>query len=218
MTMDGNNKIEILTLYDNPDGDIYPEKDLPENARLLRGFVWRGDERIKTKDDIFPPDEVEIHNAIVLRSKGKYEKESAELKQNEELLITQINNAEKIKRISSLPKEDKTMGNIDEIINEKESFKIRGWAAIRDQNANDSKIRVVLIGSKDKFSISSEKQTRNDVTIYNKFKYNYDDSGFIVDIKKTDIPAGNYNIAIIIKNSHNREFVFKTTKVINNKN
>jgi len=75
MIMDDNNNIETITLYNNPDGDIFPEKDLPENARLLRGFEWRGDERIKSKDDIYPPDEVELHNAIVLRSKEKYEEE-----------------------------------------------------------------------------------------------------------------------------------------------
>ncbi|WP_366522001.1 OstA-like protein [Flavobacterium sp.] len=75
MIMDDNNKIETITLFNNPDGDIFPEKDLPENARLLRGFEWRGDERIKSKDDIYPADEVELHNAIVLRSKEKYEEE-----------------------------------------------------------------------------------------------------------------------------------------------
>lgn len=73
--MDDNNKIETITLYNNPDSDIFPEKDLPENARLLRGFEWRGEERIKSKDDIYPADEVELHNAIVLRSKEKYEEE-----------------------------------------------------------------------------------------------------------------------------------------------
>ena len=81
MIMDGNNKIETLTLYDKPDGDIYPEKDFPENARLLRGFVWRGDERIKNKEDIYPLDEVEMHNAIVLKSSQRYNQE----KQNREL-------------------------------------------------------------------------------------------------------------------------------------
>ena len=75
MIMDDNNKIETITLFNNPDSDIFPEKDLPENARLLRGFEWRGDERIKSKEDIYPADEVEIHNAIVLRSKEKYEEE-----------------------------------------------------------------------------------------------------------------------------------------------
>ncbi|WP_396174656.1 OstA-like protein, partial [Flavobacterium sp.] len=47
------NTIETITNYNQIDGDIYPETDLPENARKLRGFIWRGDERIKTKEDIF---------------------------------------------------------------------------------------------------------------------------------------------------------------------
>jgi hypothetical protein len=72
--MDDNNNIETITLYNNPDGDIFPEKDLPENARLLRGFEWRGDERIKSKDDIYPADEVEIHNAIVKLSQKANDK------------------------------------------------------------------------------------------------------------------------------------------------
>jgi lipopolysaccharide assembly outer membrane protein LptD (OstA) len=52
-----DNKIETITFFKTVDGDIYPEKDLPENARKLRGFLWRGEERILTKEDIFPPDE-----------------------------------------------------------------------------------------------------------------------------------------------------------------
>ena len=53
-------KINTITFYKDVDGDIYPEADLPENARKLRGFNWRGDERIKTKEDIFPPEENEF--------------------------------------------------------------------------------------------------------------------------------------------------------------
>lgn len=56
LTLD-KNKIETMTFFNNVDGEIYPEKDLPENARKLRGFIWRGDERIKNKEDIFPDDE-----------------------------------------------------------------------------------------------------------------------------------------------------------------
>ena len=52
-----DNKIDVLTVYDAPAGELSPEKEFPENARKLRGFIWRGDERIKSKDDIFPPDE-----------------------------------------------------------------------------------------------------------------------------------------------------------------
>lgn len=57
-----NNDIEDLTFYTDPDGDIYPETELPENSRKLKGFIWRGDERILTKDAIFDEDD----NAIVL--------------------------------------------------------------------------------------------------------------------------------------------------------
>ncbi|MBT8221999.1 MAG: OstA-like protein [Eudoraea sp.] len=56
MTFD-NNDIEEITFFTNPDGDIFPEDELPENSRKLRGFIWRGDERIRTKEDIFDEDD-----------------------------------------------------------------------------------------------------------------------------------------------------------------
>jgi len=34
-------------------GKVYPESDLPENARILPGFLWRGDERLMKKSDLF---------------------------------------------------------------------------------------------------------------------------------------------------------------------
>ena len=52
-----NNDIQDITFFTNPDGDIFPEKDLPINSRKLKGFIWRGDERILTKDDIFDEDD-----------------------------------------------------------------------------------------------------------------------------------------------------------------
>lgn len=217
MIMDDNNKIETITLFNNPDSDIFPEKDLPENARLLRGFEWRGDERIKNKDEIYPADEVEIHNAIVLRSKEKYEKESALLKQNEELLITQLNKAEKIKQIGSLPIDENTIGNIDQLFEDLENFKIAGWAAIKGQDADNCQIKVVLIGDKDKYSLSVERLKRQDITAFFKNKNNYDDTGFSITILKSDIPKGKYKVGIIIKNNQNKQFLFNTNREINNK-
>ena len=52
--------IEEITFFIDPDGDIFPEKDLPVNSRKLKGFVWRGDERIHSKDDIFDEDDNNI--------------------------------------------------------------------------------------------------------------------------------------------------------------
>ena len=55
-----NLKIEedykIITLIDQVDGDIWPESKLPENARKLRGFDWREEERPKSVDDLFKDD------------------------------------------------------------------------------------------------------------------------------------------------------------------
>ena len=52
-----NSDIEQITFYTDPDGDIFPEKDLPEASRILKGFVWRGDERIRRMEDIFDEDD-----------------------------------------------------------------------------------------------------------------------------------------------------------------
>ena len=56
ITMDDSD-IKILELLVDVDGDIFPEIDLPLNSRKLKGFVWRGDEIIKTKNDIFDKDD-----------------------------------------------------------------------------------------------------------------------------------------------------------------
>ncbi len=52
--------IEVITFFTDPDGDIFPEKDLPPNSRKLKGFIWRGDERINSKDDIYDEDDNNI--------------------------------------------------------------------------------------------------------------------------------------------------------------
>lgn len=52
-----NNDINDITFFINPDGNIFPEKDLPVESRKLKGFIWRGDERIYSKDEIFDEDD-----------------------------------------------------------------------------------------------------------------------------------------------------------------
>lgn len=91
LTLD-KNKIETLTLFENPDGEIYPEKELPENARKLRGFIWRGDERIKSKDDIFPPEENELNDKIVKESQVKNATDIVPMKVLKETLDYDKNN------------------------------------------------------------------------------------------------------------------------------
>jgi len=54
------NKIQTATLFVEPKSEIYPEADLPENARKLRDFNWRGEERIRSLDQIFPESELAL--------------------------------------------------------------------------------------------------------------------------------------------------------------
>jgi lipopolysaccharide export system protein LptA len=91
MTLD-KSTIDTITFFNNVDGDIYPEKDLPENARKLRGFIWRGDERIKSKDDIFPPEENELDAKIQAKRKAEMAKEDKPLEPSKETLDYDKNN------------------------------------------------------------------------------------------------------------------------------
>jgi hypothetical protein len=65
------NKINSITFFTKTDSNIYPEKEFPENARKLKGFLWRGDERILSKDDIFPAEEITLDDKIQIEAKKK---------------------------------------------------------------------------------------------------------------------------------------------------
>lgn len=86
MQMDDKSKIDTITFFKNVDGDIYPEAELPENARKLRGFIWRGDERIKTKEDIFPLEENEYDAKMQADKKIDDAKEDVPMKVRKETL------------------------------------------------------------------------------------------------------------------------------------
>ncbi|WP_121966384.1 OstA-like protein [Myroides sp. N17-2] len=51
-------KISTATKFVDPKGDLYPEPLLPKNARQLRDFLYRGEERINTLADIFTDEEL----------------------------------------------------------------------------------------------------------------------------------------------------------------
>ena len=50
------NEIEIIDFVKKPEGKTYPPSKLPEDKKLLKGFIWRENERPLTKEAIF------IHN------------------------------------------------------------------------------------------------------------------------------------------------------------
>lgn len=63
-----DNKIETATLMVAPKSEIYPKEELPENAQKLKDFLWRGDERIRTLDAIFPESELDLESEAIEKS------------------------------------------------------------------------------------------------------------------------------------------------------
>ena len=45
--------IENITFLVSPNGEVYPEEELPPNDRTLKGFIWRISERPETIEDLF---------------------------------------------------------------------------------------------------------------------------------------------------------------------
>jgi hypothetical protein len=99
MTLDGN-AIDTITFFTQVDGDIYPESELPENARKLKGFIWRGDERILTKDDIFPEEEKAYDLQMKKETEADKLKENTPLEVRKETLEVEVE--EKKKKVKQL--------------------------------------------------------------------------------------------------------------------
>lgn len=55
-----NNEIEIIDFIDKPEGKTYPPSKLPENEKILKGFIWREKERPLNKEGIFIYDDLEV--------------------------------------------------------------------------------------------------------------------------------------------------------------
>ncbi|MCK0178076.1 hypothetical protein MWU50_02120 [Flavobacteriaceae bacterium S0862] len=51
-----DNAIDEVRKIKDVDGNVFPEGDFPEKESLLRGFVWRDDERPKSVDNLFKDD------------------------------------------------------------------------------------------------------------------------------------------------------------------
>ena len=51
-----NGDIDEYTRFNQVDGDLFPESKFPEKERILKGFDWREEERLRTVDDLFKDD------------------------------------------------------------------------------------------------------------------------------------------------------------------
>lgn len=209
MTMDDKNKVDTITFFDTVDGDIYPEKDLPENARKLRGFVWRGEERIKSKEEIYPPDEVELDKKIVEDSKKEYQDRN---RKQEEI---QIN-----KDILGIKIKDKSNGdgfasNLEIFENKNNLIKVSGWAYFKDQSPDQTRIILLLIKDGETAKLHVEKVVRKDVTSYFKLDYNVDNCGYNATLDIKNLKKGTYKLGVFLKNDvTSKEGLLITNKTI----
>ena len=48
-----NNSIKEITFITNPEGEVFPEKDIELSLKILNGFNWRISEKITKKEEIF---------------------------------------------------------------------------------------------------------------------------------------------------------------------
>jgi len=62
-------EINDITFLVSPNGDVYPEEELPSNERTLKGFAWRKQERPETVNDLFDENDKEDQFPEILKFK-----------------------------------------------------------------------------------------------------------------------------------------------------
>jgi hypothetical protein len=60
-------QIDNITFLVSPNGNVYPEDELPENDRTLKGFIWRIAERPETIEDLFDGNDKEEQFPEILK-------------------------------------------------------------------------------------------------------------------------------------------------------
>jgi hypothetical protein len=116
--------------------------------------------------------------------------------------------------INAVPKpKEKTIGNIDEITNLNHEIDIKGWSAIENIDATFSKTKIIFSNTNTIYQIEPEKNNRIDLIEKPINKNNYNNCGFILNVKKKYFKKGNYNIYILIENN-NKKGLFLTGKKI----
>jgi hypothetical protein len=116
--------------------------------------------------------------------------------------------------INAVPKtKEKTIGNIDEITNLNNEIDIKGWSAIENIDATFSKTKIIFSNTNTIYQIEPEKNNRIDLIEKPINKNNYNNCGFILNVKKKYFKKGNYNIYILIENN-NKKGLFLTGKKI----
>ena len=62
-------QIDDITFLVSPNGNVFPENELPENDRTLKGFIWRIAQRPETIEDLFDENDIEEQFSEILKFK-----------------------------------------------------------------------------------------------------------------------------------------------------
>jgi hypothetical protein len=101
-------------------------------------------------------------------------------------------------KIVTLP----TEGNIvyDLIFEESTtSYSFKGWAALKNQDADSCVIHLILKDNKNIYLLATESYYRPDVTASFRKQFNLDNSGYGVSFLKENLPPGKYRVGLLIK-------------------
>lgn len=73
-----DSKIERIVYFDKPTGNMFPDKDVPADQRMLKGFNWRLTSRPLHKDDIFRKSDEKLYEQLKEKSKEQIEEPQKE--------------------------------------------------------------------------------------------------------------------------------------------
>jgi len=115
--------------------------------------------------------------------------------------ISEYANPEKI---VSLPAVDSIDYGIDLFELSVAEIHVGGWAAFKNQDADDCEISLILKTGTQIYLVITDPTLRPDVTNSRNKKYNLDHSGFNSKILKTALLKGNYQLGILVKNNKSK--------------
>lgn len=78
--LDENQQVSSVVFITEPSGNLYPPEKLPEAERLFKEFIWRGEERIASKEEIFSEEEKNTKLIEIKEPNTPEENDSEELK------------------------------------------------------------------------------------------------------------------------------------------
>ena len=128
-------KVELIDYNKDVEGTVFPEEDLPESQRTLKGFNWRGEEKLETKDDLFagePPYElVKIEGIPLPEEEGDFFEER---KENDPLL----NEKSRLRPEDLQERAQDTIQQLNETMPERNQKKVRDTLPLIPQQILDT--------------------------------------------------------------------------------